>query len=182
MNLHQSLHRSILAAVAVGVTSLATTAMAKDPAAARAERRKMCDEALAAAYKGKPELKAHIAKSAGYACFSSFGISFFIGGAGGAGLVYDNATKRTTYMKMGQATGGIDFGIKDYREVLVFKDAKTLREFMDKGWEFGGSGQAAAAVEGKGAQATDTQVSSSPITACAGEIAISMPVPCTRSA
>jgi lipid-binding SYLF domain-containing protein len=163
MNLHQSLHRSILAAVAIGVTSLATTAIAKDPAAARAERRKMCDDALAAVYKSKPELKARIAKSAGYACFSSFGISFFIGGAGGAGLVHDNATKRTTYMKMGQASGGIDFGIKDYREVLVFKDAKTLREFIDKGWEFGGSGQAAAAVEGKGAQATDTQVSSSPI-------------------
>jgi lipid-binding SYLF domain-containing protein len=153
MNQQTTLRRTTLAAVAIGLASLTTTAVAKDPAAGRAERRKMCDEAL----------KARIAKSAGYACFSSFGISFFIGGAGGAGLVYDNATKRTTYMNMGQASGGIDFGIKDYREVLVFKDAKTLRQFIDKGWEFGGSGQAAAAVEGKGAQATDTQVSSSPI-------------------
>ena len=45
-------------------------------------------------------------------------------------------------MNMGQATGGLDFGVKDYREVLVFKDKATLAKFIDKGWEFGGGGAA----------------------------------------
>ena len=56
----------------------------------------MCDEALATLYKEKPAAKAEVEKSAGYGCFSSFGLSFFVGGSGGHGLVYDNATKKTS--------------------------------------------------------------------------------------
>jgi lipid-binding SYLF domain-containing protein len=129
-----------------------------DPKAKRAELRKMCDDALATLYKAKPEAKAAIGKAAGYGCFTSFGLSFFAGGAGGQGLVHDGKTKKDTYMNMAQASGGLDFGIKQYREVLVFKDAKTLAEFVDKGWELGASGSAAAAVGGKGATADQTQV------------------------
>ena len=53
-------------------------------------------------------------------------------------------------MKMAQASGGLDFGVKDYREVLLFKDAKTLQQFIDKGWEIGGQGTAVATADGKG--------------------------------
>lgn len=129
-----------------------------DPKVKRAELRKMCDEALATLYKAKPEVKGVIAKSAGYGCFTSFGMSFFVGGAGGQGLVHSNQTKTDTYMNMAQASGGFDFGVKQYREVLVFKDAKTLDQFVDKGWEFGGSASATAAAGGKGGTAEDTQV------------------------
>ena len=148
---------------AIALAIAAAPALAADPVAQKAELRKMCDDALAALYKAKPETKARVEKSAGYGCFSSFGISFIVGGAGGRGLVYDNATKKTTYMNMGQATGGLDFGIKDYREVLIFKDAKALSKFVDSGWEFGGSGGAAAAAGGKGAKAEGAEVTSSPI-------------------
>ncbi len=158
------MRRTLTGLAAVVAFALAAPALAADPAAQKAELRKMCDEALATLYKAKPEAKAAIQKSAGYGCFSSFGISFFVGGAGGRGLVYDNATKRTVYMNMGQATGGLDFGVKDYREVLVFKDKETLAKFVDKGWEFGGQASATAAAGGKGAKAEDTEVSSSPIT------------------
>jgi lipid-binding SYLF domain-containing protein len=151
----------LLAAVALAMTA---AAQAADPAAQRAELRKMCDEALATLYKAKPEAKGQVEKSAGYGCFSSFGISFFVGGAGGRGLVVDNASKKTTYMNMGQASGGLDFGIKDYREVLVFRDRATLQKFVDKGWEFGGSGTAAAAAGGKGAKMEAAEVTSGPIT------------------
>ena len=150
----------ILAVTALALSGLAFSA---DPAAQKAELRKMCDEALAALYKEKPAAKAEVEKSAGYGCFSSFGISFFVGGAGGRGLVVDNATKKTAYMNMAQASGGVDFGIKDYREVLVFKDKATLAKFVDKGWEFGGSGTAAAAAGGKGAKAEAAEVSTGPI-------------------
>jgi lipid-binding SYLF domain-containing protein len=150
--------------MAVAAFALSAPALAADPAAQKAELRKMCDAALATLYKEKPAAKAEIQKAAGYGCFSSFGISFFVGGAGGRGLVYDNKTKKTTFMNMGQATGGLDFGIKDYREVLVFKDAATLNKFITSGWEFGGGANATAAAGGKGAKAEDTEVSSSPIT------------------
>jgi lipid-binding SYLF domain-containing protein len=155
--------RTLSGTIAAIALALTAPALASDPAAQKAELRKMCDEALVALYKAKPAAKAEVQKAAGYACFSSFGISFFVGGAGGRGLVHDNATKKTTYMNMGQATGGLDFGVKDYREVLVFKDKATLAKFVDKGWEFGGGGTATAAAGGKGASAEQTEISSGPI-------------------
>lgn len=136
---------------------------ATDVPAKRAELRKMCDGALAVVYKEKPELKAKIAKAAGYGCFTSFGMSFFVGGAGGSGLVHANASKKDTYMNMAQASGGLDFGVKEYSEVLVFKDAKTLAKFVDKGWEFGGTGNAVASADGKGGSVEQGQITSSAI-------------------
>jgi lipid-binding SYLF domain-containing protein len=149
--------------IAVAALALSAPAFAADPAAQKAELRKMCDEALATLYKAKPAAKAEVEKAAGYGCFTSFGISFFVGGAGGRGLVHDNATRKTTFMNMGQATGGLDFGVKDYREVLVFKDKATLAKFIDKGWEFGGGGGAQAVAGGQGAKAEATEISSGPI-------------------
>jgi len=150
--------------LSVAAMTLAGQALAADPAAQKAELRKMCDQALATLYKAKPETKAAVEKSAGYGCFSSFGLSFFVGGAGGRGLVHDNASKKTVYMNMGQASGGLDFGVKDYREVLVFKDAATLNKFVTSGWEFGGGASATAAAGGKGATAEGAEISSGPIT------------------
>jgi lipid-binding SYLF domain-containing protein len=144
--------RNVFTALSIaGALLVSQGAWAQDDASKkRAELRKMCDDALAAVYKAKPEVKAKVDKAAGYGCFTSFGMSFFVGGAGGSGLVHSNATKKDTYMNMAQASGGLDFGIKDYREVLVFNDAKTLDQFIDKGWEFAGTGTAVAAAEGKG--------------------------------
>ena len=148
---------SLIAAVLAGLAAPAlaqpqqqTAPAPVDPKVKRAELRKMCDEALAVVYKAKPEVKTAVAKGAGYGCFTSFGISFFVGGAGGQGLVHSNATKADTFMNMAQASGGFDFGVKDYREVLVFKDAATLKKFIESGWEFGGGATAAAAAGGKG--------------------------------
>lgn len=136
--------------VAACAALISTMAWAADPAAKRAELRKMCDEALATLYKAKPEMKQKVESAPGYGCFTSFGMSWFIGGAGGSGLVHDRAAKKDVFMNMGVATGGLDFGIKSYREVLVFKDAATLKKFVDSGWEFGGGGSAAAKAGGKG--------------------------------
>jgi lipid-binding SYLF domain-containing protein len=157
------MRKTLSGIIAIAALALSTSALASSPAEQKAELRKMCDAALATLYKAKPAAKAEVEKSAGYGCFSSFGISFFVGGAGGRGLVYDNATKKTTYMNMGQGTGGLDFGIKDYREVLVFKDKAALAKFVSSGWEFGGGGTAVAAAGGKGAKAEDTEISSGPI-------------------
>jgi lipid-binding SYLF domain-containing protein len=147
--------RDVFAAVGIAGALLLSQGVAAqdDVSKKRAELRKMCDEALATVYKAKPEVKAKVDKAAGYGCFTSFGMSFFVGGAGGSGLVHSKATKTDTYMNMAQASGGLDFGVKDYREVLVFGDAKTLSQFIDKGWEFAGTGTAVAAADGKGGTA-----------------------------
>jgi lipid-binding SYLF domain-containing protein len=138
-------------------------ALAADPAEQKAGLRKMCDEALATLYKAKPEARKLVETSAGYGCFSSFGLAFFVGGSGGHGLVYDNKTKKTVYMNMGAGSGGMDFGAKGYREVLVFKDEATLNKFVTSGWEFGATGTAVAAVGGKGVKAQGAEIGSSPI-------------------
>ena len=149
----------------IAVTSLAllAPALAVSPAEQKAELRKMCDEALATLYKAKPETRKLVEAAPGYGCFSSFGLAFFVGGSGGHGLVVDNKSKKTVYMNMGAASGGLDFGAKGYREVLVFKDAATLSKFVTSGWEFGATGSAVAAVGGKGAKAQAAEIGSSAI-------------------
>ena len=154
---------ALLCAPAAFAQSQAPETKPVDPAVKRAELRKMCDEALAVVYKAKPETKAAVSKAAGYGCFTSFGMSFFVGGAGGQGLVHSNTAKTDTYMNMAQAGGGFDFGVKQYREVLVFKDTKTMDQFVNKGWEFGGSATATAAAGGKGGTADDTQMATGAI-------------------
>jgi lipid-binding SYLF domain-containing protein len=145
---------SICVAVAAS-TVLAQPAMAADASKAdkQAQVRAMCDEALAALYKAKPATRKEVSSAAGYGCFSSFGVSFLLGGAGGTGLVHDNKAKKNTYMKMGQASAGVDIGIKDYREVLVFRDRATLDKFISSGWEFAGTATATAKLDEKGASA-----------------------------
>ena len=145
--------------VAVTLLALSVPALAGSPDEERAELRKMCDEALATLYKAKPEAKKLVETSPGYGCFSSFGLTFFVGGSGGHGLVYDNKTKKTVYMNMGAASGGLDIGAKGYREVLVFKDEATLTKFVTSGWEFGASGSAVAAAGGKGVKGQAAAVS-----------------------
>jgi lipid-binding SYLF domain-containing protein len=156
--------KSLTALASVALCVSMAPAYAADAAAQRAELKKMCDEALATLYKAKPETKSQVAKAPGYGCFSSFGVSFILGGAGGRGLVHDNATKKDTYMNMGQATAGLDVGIKDYREVLVFNDRAALKQFVESGWEFGGTADASAAIQGKGGTAAKGEVTNQPIT------------------
>ena len=145
--------------IAVTALALSVPALAGNPDQERAELRKMCDEALATLYKAKPEAKKLVETSAGYGCFSSFGLAFFVGGSGGHGLVHDNKTNKTVYMNMGAASGGIDFGAKGYREVLVFKSEATLTKFVTSGWKFGATGTAVAAAGGKGVKGQAAEVS-----------------------
>jgi lipid-binding SYLF domain-containing protein len=149
--------------IAACAALVSTSSLAADPAAKRAEIRKMCDEAVATLVKAKPEMKQRIDNAPGYGCFTSFGMSFFVGGAGGSGLVHDNAAKKDVFMNMGAATGGLDFGVKSYREVLVFKDAATLKKFVESGWEFGGTATATAKAGGKGVGGDVAEATSGPI-------------------
>ncbi|MGE5248537.1 MAG: YSC84-related protein [Verrucomicrobiota bacterium] len=140
----------------VACSLLATATIAADKAAekekARADVRKMEKETLERLYKEQPQAKAAIAKAAGYAVFSNFGMKIFIAGSGtGSGIVVNNATKKETFMKMVEVQAGFGLGVKKFRLVWVFMNRKDLDAFINSGWEIGGQTSAAAQMGKEGA-------------------------------
>lgn len=102
-------------------------------------------ETLERLYREQPATKDKIRKAAGYGVFSNANVNLILASAGGGyGVVVDKATGKRTYMKM--ALGGLGFGlgVKDYRQVLIFKSKESLKTFTESGWEFGGHADAAA--------------------------------------
>jgi lipid-binding SYLF domain-containing protein len=137
--------RKLLTIAAVAVSFVATGAFAQsEKEKKQAEVRTKTEQALADFYKAEPKLKAEVGKAPGYAVFTTYGLSFLLGGAGGKGLVHDNKSKKTTYMDLGQASAGLQIGAQEARYLFVFKDAKAMQSFIDSGWTAGGEGGAGA--------------------------------------
>ena len=132
---------SIIAGMAFGADT--------DKAGKQAELRKAAQTSLERFYKANPSLKAEVGKAPGYAVFTTYGLSFLIGGAGGHGVVHDRKTGRYTYMNMAQASAGVQIGAAQSDTLIIFKTPAALAQFVDKGWEFGGGAQADAGVGGK---------------------------------
>ena len=78
-----NIQKRLLVLGALSLSLLTTGALAKDDKATRqAEVVKKTDEALERFYKVKPELKAAVAKAPGYGIFTTYGVSFVVGGSG----------------------------------------------------------------------------------------------------
>ena len=140
----------VMQAVAV-VFMLAAAALAadSDKASRQAEIRKASQESLQRFYKANPKLQAEVAKSPGYAVFTTYGLSFIFGGAGGHGLAYDRKSGRNVYMNMAQASVGVQIGAAQSETLIIFKTPAALAQFVDKGWEFGGGAAVGAGAAGK---------------------------------
>jgi lipid-binding SYLF domain-containing protein len=135
----------LLTIATVIVAFTATSAFAQsEKEKKQAEVRTKAEQTLADFYKAEPKLKAEVGKAPGYAVFTTYGLSFLIGGAGGKGLVHDNKTKKTTYMDLAQASAGLQIGAQEARYLFVFKDAASMQRFIDSGWEAGAEGGAGA--------------------------------------
>ncbi|HUI99331.1 MAG TPA: YSC84-related protein [Usitatibacter sp.] len=144
--------RTVLALFATALAFCATgTAWSADKASKQAEVRKATAAALEKFYKAEPKLKSEVAKAPGYAVFTSFGMSFLIGGSGGSGIAHDKATKKDTFMSMAQASAGVQAGIAQNDVLLVFKTEKALKDFVDKGWEVGAGATVSGGAGGKSA-------------------------------
>ncbi|MBL7215190.1 MAG: hypothetical protein ISS71_05885 [Phycisphaerae bacterium] len=105
----------------------------------------MANETLQRLYREEASAKQQVADAAGYGVFSNANVNvIFVSGGGGYGVVVNNRTGNKSYMKMGLGGVGLGIGVKDYRQVLIIRDENTLRNFVDKGWEFGGHADAAA--------------------------------------
>jgi lipid-binding SYLF domain-containing protein len=135
-----------------GMLALAgAPAFAADKAAQQAEIRKATQSALEKFYKAQPSLKAEVDAAPGYAVFTTYGLTFIVGGTGGGGLAHDKRTGHDTFMKMAQASAGLQAGVAQNDLLIVFKSQKALDNFVNKGWEFGGTGAVSAGVANKSA-------------------------------
>ena len=154
MKLHQ-----FFAAAAVILSLLSGNSFAQgDKAAKQAEVLKATQASLEKFYKEDPALKAAVGKAPGYAVFSTAGISFLVGGAGGKGVAHDNKTNKNTFMSMAQASAGVQIGLSGSETLIIFNTAQGLADFIAKGWVggIGGSIQAGAKGDSAGAAAGQT--------------------------
>jgi lipid-binding SYLF domain-containing protein len=140
---------TLLTAGAVILSLAAGGALAQsEKAKKQAEVQKVTQNSLEKFYKADPKLKEAVANAPGYAVFTTYGLSFIVGGQGGKGLVRDAKTKKVTFMDMAQASAGLQAGIAENETLIVFKSEKALNQFINSGWEFGGGGSAQAGVAG----------------------------------
>ncbi|HTO46839.1 MAG TPA: YSC84-related protein [Burkholderiales bacterium] len=141
---------SLLTAAAVSLSLVAGSALAQsEKAKKQAEIRKVTAASMEKFYKADPKIKEELAKAPGYAVFTTYGLSFIVGGQGGKGLAHNAKTKKDVFMEMAQASAGFQAGIAQTETLIIFKTAKALQQFEDKGWEASGGGQMAAGAAGK---------------------------------
>ena len=147
MKLHQ-----FFAAAAVILSLISGHAFAQnDKAAKQAEVRKATQTALDKFYKADPKLKAAVAKAPGYAVFTTAGVSFLVGGAGGKGMAHNNKTNKDTFMSMAQASAGVQLGLSEAETLIIFNSAEALDNFINKGWVGGLGGSIQAGAKGDSA-------------------------------
>jgi lipid-binding SYLF domain-containing protein len=152
----------LVAIVALLGSGLAASAQDKDAEKKQKEKEKkqaavlkMRDEALADLYKQKPETTELIKAAAGYAVFDNTGIHLLLFATSrGNGVAVDQSATKPTFMKMTTVGAGPGLGVKDYRVIFVFRNAATLRKFIDSGWDFGGEADAAAKTKKEGGAAS----------------------------
>ena len=117
----------------------------------RTKVRKERDEILAKLYAERPEAKEKIKKALGYGTFNNKNMNLFLLSTGhGYGVVMDNKTGKEIFMAMGSLGGGLGIGVKDLSLVFIFRNADVMKQFVEKGWQFGGQADATAKSGEKG--------------------------------
>ncbi len=133
-------------ALCLGFAGCATTPMSSsEKAEQQKEVRDMANTTLNQLYKQNPDAREVVTKAPGYAVFADVGFKLlFMGGAKGAGIAVNNATKQETFMKMAELQPGLGIGAEKYRVVFVFENPAAFNNFVTSGWEAGANVMAAA--------------------------------------
>jgi len=102
--------------------------------AERKARLELADSGLQKLYKVQPDARASVEKAVGYAVFevdSIYAVLFV--GQKGKGVLFDNATKKPTYMISARAGTGPGVGKQKVFQVFVFKSKGALEQFVAVG-------------------------------------------------
>jgi len=138
--------RMIATGLAVMLLVTSSAIAGDTPDQKKDKTRKMADQTLQDLYKLQPTAQGAISKAAGYAVFNNMGTNLLLlSTARGAGIAVNSSNKQETFMKMISAGGGLGIGVKDYRVIFVFENAKAFDTFLNSGWS--GSAQADAAAK-----------------------------------
>jgi lipid-binding SYLF domain-containing protein len=113
------------------------------------EVRQATRQSLDKFYKANPQLQSDVAAAPGYAIFTTYGVSFIVGGAGGKGMVHDNQTGKDYFMDAAQASAGLQAGAAQTDTLIIFKTSEALNQFVEKGWVAGGQAVAQAGAQGE---------------------------------
>ena len=140
------MQRRALLVVASSLVLAASVHAEADKGAKQMEIKTKSMQALQDFYKADPKLKDAVAKAPGYAVFTTYGISFGFGGAGGRGVAHDAATKKDAYMNIGQASAGLQIGASDTRYLFIFDTPQDVARFIETGWDASASAAAGAGV------------------------------------
>lgn len=99
--------------------------------AGRNEQLKMAETALDKLYKLQPEARKTVENAPGYAVFdiSSIYVILFVGQRG-KGVLFDNATKKPTYMLSDRAGTGPGIGKQRVYQIFVFKSKGAMEQFV----------------------------------------------------
>jgi len=130
--------RAAIVAAALGAAASCGNTHKVDPVAERRAFAQVTkDTALADLDAARPGARAKLDAAPGWAVFSTVGARMFVGeGGGGLGVARDAKSGAETYMRMSEPGDADGLGQSQFRAVFVFRDEKTFREFVDKGWEF----------------------------------------------
>src|SRR3954465_10134483 len=107
------LHQTLAALGATLVLSACLPSFAATQSDKQAEVRAAVAASLEKIYKVQPRIKAEVAAAPGYAVFTTYGVSFVFGGAGGTGMAHDQQSGKDTYMSVAQATAGLQAGMSE---------------------------------------------------------------------
>lgn len=105
----------------------------------------MRKDTLKKLYRVKPHARKVIRKAVGYAIFSNANVNIVLASVGGGyGVAVNNRTRRKTYMRMGELGFGLGLGVKGFRVIFAFHDRRTMRNFVNRGWNIGAHADIAA--------------------------------------
>jgi len=95
-------------------------------------------------FKDTPVLKEKVDKAPGYATFSTFNMNLLLlATQRGSGVIVNRKTNKIIYMKIVSIGGGIGAGIKDLGTLIIFNKQETMDQFINSGWQFNASADAA---------------------------------------
>jgi lipid-binding SYLF domain-containing protein len=117
---------------------------AEQKEAERKARLKLAADGLAKLYKLQPEARQAVEKAAGYAVFDVSAIyAILFVGQKGKGVLFDNKTKKHTYMLSARAGTGPGVGKQRVYQIFVFKSKGAMDQFILAG---GAGGDVSASV------------------------------------